>query len=66
MSMEQLNLYGIKKIITEKMLEVMDSYPSDGKDLRSWYAVFSSDLAKEFSGSWKGKIRGVQSKRTSL
>lgn len=60
--MAQLNLYGIKKIMTEKMLEVMDSFSPDGKDLRSWYAVFSSDLAKEFSGIWTGKIRGVTSR----
>lgn len=57
--MAQLNLYGIKKLMTEKMLEVMDAFPTDGKDLRSWYAVLSSDLAKEFSGLWKGKIRGI-------
>jgi len=57
--MKQLNLYGIKRVMTEKMLEVIDAFPSDGKDLRSWYAVLSSDLAREFPQVWTGQIRGV-------
>lgn len=58
-AMKQLNLFSIKKLMTEKLLEVMDAFPSDGKDLRSWYAVYSSDLAKAYKQIWQGPIRGV-------
>jgi len=58
-TMAKLNLYGIKRVMTEKMLEVSDAFPSDGVALRSWYAVLSSDLAKQFPSLWRGPIRGV-------
>jgi hypothetical protein len=59
--MKKLNLYGIKKVITEKVLELIDAFPSDGEDLYKWYAVFSADFSREFSASAKGKVRSRKS-----
>ena len=59
--MKKLNLYGIKKIITEKVLELVDAFPSDGNDLYRWYAVLSSDFSNEFPQLMKGKVRARKS-----
>ncbi len=53
----QLNLWGIKRVIIEKTLEIMDSFPSDGEDLHKWYAHLSLDFAKNYSSVWKNKSR---------
>ena len=47
-SLDQFNLYSIKRIVTDKAIDVMANY--EQKDLDSlyrWYAVFSSDIAKQ-------------------
>lgn len=59
--MKQLNLYGIKKVITEKVLELVDAFPKDGDSLYRWYAIFSSDLVAEFPRLFKGKTRSQSS-----
>lgn len=57
-SLTQLNLYSLKRIFTEKALDLIEHYETHDLDqLYRWYAVFSSDLAKE-QGSWlKSPIR---------
>jgi hypothetical protein len=59
--MKQLNLYGIKKVITEKTLELVDAFPKDGEALYRWYAVFSSDIVIEFPILFKGQTRSQSS-----
>ncbi len=54
---EQLNLYSIKRVVTEKSLEVMDAFPRDGEDLYKWYAVLSSELSKNYQNLWKNPLR---------
>jgi hypothetical protein len=57
-SLEQLNLYSLKRILSEKGLDLMEYW--EGKDLDAlyrWYAIFSSDLAID-QGSWlRSEIR---------
>jgi hypothetical protein len=53
----QLNLWGIKRVIIEKTLEVIDSFPKDGLNLHRWYAHFSYDLAQGYAEIWKTKTR---------
>jgi hypothetical protein len=57
-SLSQLNLYSLKRIFTERGLDLLDHFETNDLDkLYRWYAVFSSDLAKD-QGSWlKSDIR---------
>jgi hypothetical protein len=54
-SLRRLNLYSIKRVVTEKFLDIMEAYESDPEGLYKWYAVLSSDLAKQFN--YKNKLR---------
>ena len=52
------NLYTLKRTITEKGLDLLEYY--EGKnldDLNTWYAVYSADLAKEYSPLFKSDLR---------
>lgn len=52
------NLYTLKRTITEKGLDLLEYY--EGKnldDLYTWYAVYSADLAKEYSPFFKSELR---------
>ena len=59
--MRRINLYGIKRVIVEKTLEVMDSFSPEGEDLHKWYAVLSADLRAKFPLLWSGKTRTQKS-----
>lgn len=54
---KQANLFFLKRTIAEKVLEMIDALESRPGDVRTWYAVFSSDLAKQFPQLWPGTIR---------
>ncbi len=57
-SLNQLNLYSLKRILTEKGLDLLGYYESNNlDDLYQWYAIFSSELAKDYSPLLKTKIR---------
>ena len=57
-SINQLNSYSLKRIVTEKALDVIEYYESkDLESMHSWYAIFSSDLAKEYSPLFKSPLR---------
>jgi len=53
-----LNLYSIKRLITEKALDIADTYLVEDKDedFYRWYSVLSSDLAKNYP-IWSNKLR---------
>lgn len=55
--MRRINLFGIKRVVVEKTLEVIDSFPPDSDDLHRWYAVFSADVRTKFPLLWNGKTR---------
>ena len=57
-SLSQLNLYSIKRIMTEKALDLMEYYEVNNLDhLYQWYAVFSFELAKDYSPLLKTPLR---------
>lgn len=48
-SLETLNLYTLKRVLTEKGLDLMEYYEiKDLEDLYKWYANFSADLGKGY------------------
>lgn len=55
--LKRLNLWGLKRVLVEKSLEIVDAFPTDGENLYRWYAIMSSELAKVNGGRFKGKIR---------
>jgi hypothetical protein len=57
-SLVQLNLYSLKRIFTEKGIDLLEYY--EVKDLDSlyrWYALFSADLAKDYAPLLKTQLR---------
>ena len=56
-ALKQGNLFFIKRVVTEKVLEMLDALETKPEDFRTWYAVMSSQLATEFPNIWKGSIR---------
>lgn len=53
----KLNTWTVKRIVAEKSLEILDAFPTDGKDLYQWYAVLSVDLATQYNSIFKSKSR---------
>lgn len=57
-SLSQFNLYSLKRILTEKGLDLMEHYEEHNLDnLYLWYAVFSAELASEYGPLLKTQIR---------
>lgn len=63
---KQANLFFLKRHIAEKVLEMLDTMEGTPEDLRRWYAVFSSDIGKEFPNLWVGTIRANTSPSAHL
>ena len=56
-SLQGMNIYTIKRIATEKSLDLIDAYGENREALESWYAIFSSELATKFPQSMQNKLR---------
>ncbi|MFL5783196.1 MAG: hypothetical protein ACJ76H_01220 [Bacteriovoracaceae bacterium] len=57
-NLKSFNLYTLKRTLTEKGLDILEYY--EGKDLElfyKWYAVYSADLAKDYSPLFKSDLR---------
>lgn len=53
-----LNLYSLKRILTEKSLDLMEYYEINDLDaLYRWYANFSADMAREHSTLLNSEVR---------
>lgn len=57
-TLASLNLYSIKRLVTEKALDIADTYliSDRDEDFYAWYAVLSADLAKNYP-IWTNKLR---------
>ncbi len=57
-TLEKVNFYTLKRIATERSLEIVDEYLATNREnLYSWYAVLSGELAEKYPSVWKNKIR---------
>ena len=56
-ALRRSNFYTLKKVLVERSLEVMDSFPVENDDLYDWYALFSSYLAKKYPRVWRNQFR---------
>ena len=57
-SIQKLNLWSLKRLLTEKSLELLDVLAKEPESLYRWYAVLSSELARDYPSLWKSEIRG--------
>lgn len=56
-SFEGMSIYSLKRILTEKSLEVSDAFGEDRDGFERWYAIMSADLATRFPQIWATPIR---------
>ncbi len=56
-AVSKLNFYTLKRIVTEKALEIIDQYYKNPQDLYKWYAVFSSEMAEQYPTIWNNELR---------
>lgn len=57
-SLEQLNLYSLKRIFTEKGLDLFEYYEVNDLDLLyRWYANFSAEMGKNYEPLLKSTVR---------
>lgn len=56
--LQMLNLYSLKRIFTEKGMDLLDHYETKDLDaLYRWYAFFSAEVAKDYSPLLQSEIR---------
>ena len=53
------SIWTIKKLLVEKTLELIDSFPTDGEDLYAWYAYMSVECANKTT--YSNKLRKSKS-----
>ncbi len=57
-ALKNFNLYTLKRTLTEKGLDLLDYY--EGNDIEAldrWFAIFSADMAKDYSPIFKSDLR---------
>lgn len=59
-ALERANFYTLKRVVTEKTLEIIDAFPNT-ENLYSWYAIMSGELANDYAVIWENKMRREKS-----
>lgn len=67
-AISQVNLYSMKRIMTEDSLELIDQFLYENRieDLYTWYAVLSAQLASEHPNAFASKTRADANFETHL
>ncbi len=55
-SFEGMSVYTLKRLNTEKALDIADSFASRD-DMEKWYGIMSADLAVKFPNVWSNSVR---------
>lgn len=56
--LEKSNFYTLKRVTTERVLEILDAYILKNREhLYDWYAIFSGEMAKSYPQAFKSKLR---------
>ena len=56
---EGMSVFTLKRLITEKSLDMVDAFGTNREDLEKWYAIMSADLATKFPTLWSNKLRKI-------
>jgi hypothetical protein len=62
-SLESLNLWALKRLVTEKCLELVDVLAKKPDDVYRWYAVYSAEIASNYPELWQSKTRKSKNDR---
>ncbi len=54
--LEGWSIYSLKRVITEKTLDMLDAF-NDRDQMERWYGIMSSDLALKFPTIWSNTLR---------
>lgn len=61
------NFFTLKRVLTEKSLEVIDEYlKNNPEECYRWYAVFSAEMGGRFTPIWKNDLRKSSSKKEHM
>jgi hypothetical protein len=56
-SFEGMSVFSLKRLMTEKALDMADAFGDDREGLEKWYAIMSADLATRFPQIWSNAMR---------
>ncbi len=56
-SFEGMSVYTLKRLATERVLDMADAFGDDRENLEKWYAILSADLAKRFPSVGTNVVR---------
>lgn len=56
-TLKKTNLFMMKRITSEKILEIIDVFEEKPDDLFRWYAIASARIAKDFPTIWNNPLR---------
>lgn len=60
-SLQEINFFTLKRLVTDYFLEMTGELLARGDDLYTWYAVLSGDLARRYSKVFDHPVRGHHS-----
>lgn len=65
--LQDLNIYSIKRIVTEDALDIADTFifANQKEDFYTWYAIFSAQLAKDYP-IWNNRLRSSTNSKQHL
>ena len=55
-TLAQVNFYSVKRLITEKALEIIDAFEKE-EDLFQWYSILSMEMARDYKYAFKNEVR---------
>ena len=55
-TLQKINFYSVKRLVTEKALEIVDAY-EDEEDLYKWYAILSLEFARDYQYAFSNQVR---------
>jgi hypothetical protein len=56
-SFEGMSIYTLKRLLTERALDVADAFGENRGDLEKWYGLMSADFAQRFPQIWSNNMR---------
>ncbi len=56
-SFEGMSIYTLKRLLTERALDIADAFGDNRSDLEKWYGLMSADFAERFPQIWANNMR---------
>jgi hypothetical protein len=62
----KMNFYMLKRIITERTLDTIDIIKRKREDIFAWYAVFSGEMGRLYTGAFQNELRQEKLRKRHL